>query len=129
MKRAISVVLSLLLLLAACAPTIQTPGGTVQVPVVGGPFFLFSNRVAVEALTPEVPDDTVVTFPACQNTGVRAGDVRRFGVQAAHQTCRQVVQTATDTSTVLLILGFPVVAGFAYVMWKLGSCLFGCFPG
>lgn len=128
MTRAAPLALSLCLLLASCAPaTVQTAGGPQTITVLGGVGYSLSNRVALENLTPETPDDAAITFTACQGGAIRAADVRRFGAEVALKACQQAIQRSTDAQTgfqtVSLILA-PVVVVGTYFIFKALSCVF-----
>ena len=128
MKPTIALLLSVILLLASCAPaTVQTAAGPQTVTIIGGAGLALSNRVPVEALTPQTPDDAAITFTACQGGAVRAADVRRVGPAVALRACQQAMQRSADIQNGLLTLQLillPVTIVLGYFAVKVFGCLF-----
>ena len=128
MKRAAPLALSLCLLLASCAPaTVQTATGPQTLTVLGGAGYSLSNRVALEAMTDQTPDDAAITFTACQGGAIRAADVRKYGAEVALKACQQAIQRSTDVQSGLQtaqIVLLPVTIVASYFLFKTLGCLF-----
>ncbi|MDV6374241.1 hypothetical protein [Deinococcus arenicola] len=128
MNRTVSALaLSLTLLLASCAPaTVQTGSGRATIPVLGGVGYSLSNRVALEDVTPQTPNNAAVTFTGCQGGAVEAQYVRQYGPDVALDACQQATQRASEINsgmrTASLVL-LPVSIGVMYFFFRSLKCL------
>ncbi|MBB5377637.1 hypothetical protein HNQ07_003136 [Deinococcus metalli] len=124
-KPTLPLVLSAALLLFSCAPaTVQTTSGPQTVTVLAGVGLTLSNRVPVEALTGQTPDDAAIIFTACQGGGVSAADVRRVGAEVALRACQQAIQRSADIQSSLPLVMLPVTIVVGYFAVKVFGCLF-----
>lgn len=119
--------LSLTLLLASCAPaTVRAGSGSATIPVLGGVGYSLSNRVALEDLTPQTPNDSAVTFTGCQGGAVEARYVRQYGPEAALAACQQATQRAAGLTSGARTAGLvllPVGIGVMYFFFRTLKCL------
>ena len=129
-KPALPLSLAAGLLLSSCAPSItaQTVQGAVQVSAVRGTPYLFAQKVTIEALNDQTPNDRYVTFSGCQGTAVAVNDVRRYGPDVTLQACQKYAQQQADfentTSAIGLVVGIGLSIGSFLFFNRLSNCGF-----
>ncbi len=108
--------------LASCAPSLQGPDGTAYQPnVVVGIAYAAAIRVRADQIKSQTPGEAYATFDDCPQAAVSVIDVRKLGIGAADQVCRQA-RSSTDTFGVALIgVGLAAIIGFIIAFSHFGD--------
>lgn len=122
--------LSALLLVASfssCAPaTVRTAAGNQTITVIGGLGYTLSQPIPLDKLDASVPDSQAISFKNCRGGAVKAGDVRRYGAEAAQEACQQAIERAdkwTRAMSVVQLALLPLVIIAIIPLIKLIKCL------
>ncbi len=91
--------------LASCAPTVQRPPDSYRPNVVIGVPYNLATKIPVAQITDATPDATYATFDDCVRVAVSVGDVRKLGVEAADQVCRDTVASIGDVLQGVTVFG------------------------
>lgn len=110
--------------LASCAPTVQGPAGAAYQPNVAvGVFYVFSVHIPADQITDQTLDSTYASFDDCVQAGVSVADVRKLGVQAADQVCKQARGGTNTFAIVLGAIALTLGIIFAFMLSHLGDAL------
>ena len=107
--------------LLSCAPTVQGPMGGYRPNVVTGVAYTLATKIPVAQITEATPDATYATFDDCARVAVSVGDVRKLGVEAADQVCRDTVASIgsfLQGAAVVVTVGGVFVIGYLIYLFQ-----------
>ena len=110
--------------LASCAPTVQGPMGGYRPNVVTGVAYTLATKIPVAQIAEATPDATYATFDDCARVAVSVGDVKKLGVEAADQVCRDTEKNLNAALSSLSVIGAIVTIPLLYFVYVLFSLFY-----